>query len=198
MPEQDAIYDELLETLRHAQRLGMLGAGSLERAIERAGAFAEALPADTDEIVDLGSGGGLPGLVVAWRRPAARLTLVDRRAARTDALRRAVARLRWTDRVEVVTADVVELARGQWRQRFDAATARGFGPPSWTLACGAAMVRVGGRVVISEPPARSGDRWNAEQVATLGVTRVDDSPAGLAVFQVDRPLAPHLPSRRAR
>jgi 16S rRNA (guanine527-N7)-methyltransferase len=194
MTAPDDHYEELLETLRHAQRLGMLGPGSLERAIEHASAFAEALPPDADELVDLGSGGGLPGLVVGWRRPDARLTLVDRRAARTDVLRRAVARLQWTDRVEIVTGDVVPLARGPWRGRFDAATARGFGPPAWTLTCGAALVRLGGRVVISEPPGET-DRWDAEEVDQIGVARLSDSPAGLAVFQVERPLA-HLPTRR--
>src|SRR5262245_49540248 len=115
MPEQDAAFDELLETLRHAQRLGLLGAGSIEVAIHHAEAFADAIPHDAAEVVDLGSGGGLPGLVVAWRRPALRLTLVDRRAARTDFLRRAVVGLAWDGRVEVVTDDVVGLAKGDWR-----------------------------------------------------------------------------------
>jgi 16S rRNA (guanine527-N7)-methyltransferase len=196
MPEQDITSKELLETLRQSQRLGMLGGGSLERAIEHAGRFADALPDDAAELVDLGSGGGLPGLVVAWRRPAARITLIDRRAARTDVLRRAVTRLGWQDRLEVVTGDVVQFARGPWRGRFDAATARGFGPPAWTLACGAAIVRPRGRVVISEPPAEHGDRWDDDELASLGVRRVADSPAGLAVFQVERPLPAHLPGRR--
>src|SRR4051794_3116101 len=170
MTAQDAISEELLETLRHAQRLGMLGAGSLDRAVEHAAAFTDALQPDAVELVDLGSGGGLPGLVVAWRRPVARMTLIDRRAARADALRRAVTRLEWSDRVEVVTGDVVPFARGPWRGRFDAATARGFGPPLWTLSCGAAIVRVGGRVVISEPPGDA-DRWEPNEVHRLGVAR---------------------------
>ena len=37
-------------------------------------------------MVDLGSGGGVPGLVIARARPDLRLVLVDRRAARTDHL----------------------------------------------------------------------------------------------------------------
>ncbi len=197
MTVADANDDQLFETLRDAQRLGMLGPGSLERAIAHASAFADALQDDASDVVDLGSGGGLPGLVVGWRRPEARLTLVDRRAARTDMLRRAVARLGWSERVEVVTGDVVELARGSWRGRFDAATARGFGPPAWTLACGAAVVRLGGRVVISEPPGEP-DRWHDEEIQRLGVARRPDSPAGLVVFQVERPLAAHLPARRPR
>ena len=46
-------------------------------------------------LVDLGSGGGLPGLVLADAYPERAITLVDRREKRTDFLRRAVRRLGW-------------------------------------------------------------------------------------------------------
>ena len=48
-------------------------------AVAHADAFAAALPSSA-AVVDLGSGGGLPGLVIAVRRPDLRLTLVERRA----------------------------------------------------------------------------------------------------------------------
>ena len=126
MIDDDDTYLELLETLRTAQRLGILGPGPVERAVEHARRFVDAIPVDATSIVDLGSGGGVPGLVVAWLRPAATVTLVDRRGKRTDALARAVRRLGWSQRVDVLTADIVAVARGPQRGSFDAATARGF------------------------------------------------------------------------
>ena len=50
-------------------------------------------PTSSGTVVDLGSGGGVPGLVIARARPDLRLVLVDRRAARTDHLPRLVRRL---------------------------------------------------------------------------------------------------------
>ena len=102
----------LLETLRDAQRFGFFGARPIEEAAEHALGFVRAIgPLDAEAaIIDLGSGGGLPGLIVADAYPDALITLVDRREKRTDFLRRAVRRLGW-DHVEVATTDVADLAR---------------------------------------------------------------------------------------
>ena len=45
-------------------------------------------------MLDIGSGGGLPGLVIAHDRPDVHVTLIDRREKRTDLLQRQVTRLR--------------------------------------------------------------------------------------------------------
>ncbi|MEP4650489.1 MAG: RsmG family class I SAM-dependent methyltransferase, partial [Ilumatobacter sp.] len=125
-----------------------------------------------------GSGGGVPGLVIAHDRPDLRVILVDRRAKRTDFLERAVRRLRWNDRVSVLCADASAL-----RSRIDdvsAVVARGFGPPREALSFGAGIVRSGGRIVISEPP--SGDRWAVDAFVDLGVVRVDDGSGQVSIF----------------
>ena len=98
-------------------------------------------------MVDLGAGGGVPGLVIAHDRPDLRLTLVDRRSKRTDFLRRVVRRLRWSTRVDVVTADVEAVIGRRGPAAFDAAVARGFGPPDTTLRFATQLVRAGGRIV---------------------------------------------------
>lgn len=165
--------DQLLETLRDAQRFGFFGDRPIEEAAHHARGFVDALgPLDVgSRLVDLGSGGGLPGLVLAAAYPTVQITLIDRREKRTDFLRRAASRLGY-DHVEVIAGDVAvlidEVAAGV-RPRFDVATARGFGPPSVTLTMGCGLIVPGGRVVISEPPA--GDRWDSDLLTELGVTR---------------------------
>jgi 16S rRNA (guanine527-N7)-methyltransferase len=122
-------------------------------------------------IIDLGSGGGLPGLVLGYAYPLAAITLIDRRQKRTDFLRRSVRRLGW-DHVVVVTADVTELARdvaAGVEPRFDVVTARGFGPPDVTLRLATALSTDVARIVISEPP--SGDRWDPALLNALGLRR---------------------------
>lgn len=167
------MHEALLETLRDAQRFGFFGGRPVEQAAEHARGFVDALghlDAGT-RIVDLGSGGGLPGLVLAEAYPDAEITLIDRREKRTDFLRRAVIRLGY-DQVEVISADVsvltADVGAGA-RSPFDIATARGFGPPASTLATACGLIGPTGRIVMSEPP--SGDRWDADVMQELGVTR---------------------------
>lgn len=174
--------DELvIETLRDAQRFGFFGNRPVEEAAQHSMAFIDAIGAldAGTRIVDLGSGGGLPGLVLAASYPAAAITLVDRRQKRTDFLRRAVLRLGW-DHVEVVAADVVELVRevevGSIA-RFDVVTARGFGPPTITLRFAADLIAESGRIVISEPP--TGDRWDHELVSSLGLSHSRVGPVSV-------------------
>ena len=79
-------------------------------------------------------------MVVANDRPDLAVTLVDRRQKCTDFLERTVAALGWRDRVTVRCCDTEALiAAGE---RFDAVTARGFGPPARTLRGGRASSSV--------------------------------------------------------
>ena len=169
----------LVGALTESQRLGFLGARPIGEVIEHARAFVDGLdglPADA-RVIDLGSGGGVPGLVIANDRPGLRVTLLDRRTKRTDFLERVVRRLGWADRVSVVATDVTAYDPGTL---FDAAVARGFGPPADTLAAAARIVRVGGRVVISEPP--TGDRWETDALTAAGVERIAHPSSTVAVF----------------
>mgnify|MGYP001818277127 FL=1 len=173
--------DQLIETLRDAQRLGFLGRRPVEQAAEHAHGFVEAIgePPAGARIIDLGSGGGLPGLVLADAYPECAITLVDRRGKRTDFLRRAVRRLGW-GHVSVMQADVddlVRLVRSDDLDRYDVVTARGFGPPEVTLGFAVALVTPEGRIVISEPP--EGDRWDPDLLASVGRHRVRRGPVGV-------------------
>jgi 16S rRNA (guanine527-N7)-methyltransferase len=156
---------ELLTVLEESRRLGFLGAAPVDEVVRHSRSFVAAIAGRAGRLVDLGSGGGVPGLVLAVDRPDLEIVLIDRRQKRTDWLERAVRRLDLVDRVVVACTDATA-----WpSQDAELVTARGFGPPEPTLRLAARIVRPGGAVVISEPPA--GDRWAPELLAELGVRR---------------------------
>jgi 16S rRNA (guanine527-N7)-methyltransferase len=172
---------ELHEVLRDAQRLGLLGARPIPGVISHARAFVDALQDVDGRVLDLGSGGGVPGLVIAHDRPDLQLTLVDRRTKRTDFLRRVVGRLGWVDRVDVVALEAAALARRD-PHAFAAVVARSYGPPEITLATALELVRPGGVIVVSEPP--TGDRWSDLPAVTAGLVALDGRWPLVARFRV--------------
>ena len=173
----------LLEVLAEARRAGFLGPGPLEAQLRHAEGFAEiARSLDSGaglRMLDLGSGGGLPGLVVARGWPEASLVLLDASTRRTAFLRHAVERLGCQDWVEVLCGRAEELGRDpQRRGAFEAVLARSFGRPAVVAECAAPFLQVGGWLVVSEPPgpeegeersAEGNDRWPAAGLAPLGM-----------------------------
>ena len=137
----------------------MLGSAPIADVIEHSAAFLAPLAGATGTIVDLGSGGGVPGLVLAWMRPDLEVVLVDRRSTRTDHLRRLVRRVGIEDRVRVLTADAAALPR-LFPRCVVAVVARSFGPPVQVLRAARPVLAGGGSIVVSEPPPSAGaDRW---------------------------------------
>jgi 16S rRNA (guanine527-N7)-methyltransferase len=166
--------------LEEAARLGFLGPGDVDAAIEHARGFAGVLRPAQGRVVDLGSGAGLPGLVLAVDLPELAVTLVDASERRTDALRRAVGRLGLSGRVEVVCERAEVLGRSPaWRSTSPVVVARSFGAPAVVAECAAPLLRVGGQLVVSEPPAEDPGRWPADGLALVGLVR-DDPPVPAA------------------
>ena len=160
-------HPDLFETLRQAQRFGFFGDRAIDEAVAHADQYVSVLSDRSGRLLDLGSGGGLPGLVIADARPDLEIVLLDRRQKRTDFLERAVRRLE-LDQVSVACRDAGELVREVGEgidPGFDVVTARGFGPPEFTLRTAAGALRPGGCIVISEPP--TGDRWSPDLLDEL-------------------------------
>jgi 16S rRNA (guanine527-N7)-methyltransferase len=191
-------HDVLQDVLERSRDLGFLGPGPLEGQIHHAEAFMSAARASlgdaTDsgaddgvpalEILDLGSGGGLPGLVILARWPRAAVSLLDASIRRTEFLREAIGELGVQDRSRILCGRAEELAHDPvLRERFDAVVARSFGPPPVTAECAAGLVRPGGLLITAEPPDPS-DRWDEEGLAQLGFGRakVFPGPPAIAVI----------------
>ena len=173
----------LLAVLETSRSLGFLGPGPVGDHVVHAGAFVPLIP-QGGSVLDLGSGGGLPGLVVARTRSDLRVVLVDSRQRRTDFLLHAVQELDLAARVEVRTGRAEELAHEpELRHAFDVVVSRSFGPPAVTAECAAGFLRgPGSLVLVSEPPDEDGgghQRWPAGGLAELGLrrARVVNSPA---------------------
>lgn len=192
--------DGLVATLERARALGFLGPGPVERHIEHAGAFVAALTGVTGTVIDLGSGGGVPGLVIAAVRPDLELVLVDATGARCRVLEEAVHRLGLS--AQVVQGRAEALGRGPWRGQADAVVARSFGRPAVTAECAAPFLRVGGILVVSEPPEPVPERWPAAGLALLGLRRRSApgvSPVVLeqyAACSADYPRREGIPAKR--
>lgn len=131
------------------------------------------LPAGSRHVLDLGSGGGLPGLPLALATPAAQWVLLDGSVTRCRFLEEAVAELGLDTRVRVVAARAEEAGRQpDLRQSFEAVVARSFGPPAVTVECGAPFLAVGGLLVVAEPPEGSEVRWPQGGLAVVGMEAV--------------------------
>ena len=83
-PSANSPVDRLTAVLARAQALGALGTWPIPEVLAHAREFVTALPTSTERVLDLGSGAGVPGLVIACERPELTVTLVDRRERRTD------------------------------------------------------------------------------------------------------------------
>jgi 16S rRNA (guanine527-N7)-methyltransferase len=197
--------DALDEVLRLAQDLGFLGPASLAAQRRHAEGLAELSLSglelrEDDRFLDLGSGGGLPGLVVAVHRPELRGVLLDSQRRRTAFLESAVARLGLTDRIDVVTGRAEDVARDPvHRERHVLVTSRGFARPAITAECAVAFLAPGGRLAVSEPPAPSPFRWNDAVLADLGLTAptlAEQAEAHAAVLHRTGPLDPKWPRKR--
>jgi len=181
---------------------GFLGPRALEDQIQHAHGFAAAAPHPplADELAcDLGSGGGLPGLVLAvevW--PESRWALVEAMAKRAELLTWAVDELGITDRVAVIHGRVEQIGRpGQpLRGACALVTARGFGAPHLTAEAAAPLLTPGGALVVSEPPGSQGDRWSPAGLARLGLAPkgvVRTERAGYMVLNQVAPCPPEYP-----
>ncbi len=187
--------DQLVEVLEEAKSRGFLGPGSVVDHIDHSRQFRRGFPVGATKALDLGSGGGVPGLVLAAEDDLV-WTLLDSMDKRCDFLDKAVETLQLGDRVSVVYGRAEEWARnGEFREQFDVVVARSFGPPAVVAECATGFLQEGGVLLVSEPPA-SNDRWSAEGLRDLGLETAETySDPMVASFKKSGPLSDRYPRR---
>jgi len=213
--------ESLIEALRQARAWGFLGDGPLDVHIAHAQGFADAAEnltgTGTDlgspsldgepaagAWMDLGSGGGIPGLVLAHRWRDREAVFLDSNQRRAQFLARVVEDLGWGDRVRLVAERAEVVGRSQtFRGHFSLVVARAFGPPPVTAECAAPFLRLGGILIVSEPPGSSVDgnpeeaRWPVDDLAKVGLRPVSrwHGAFGYQVLRQSAPCPPTFPRR---
>lgn len=176
-------WRSLEDVLSAAQRLGWLGTGDVAAVVAHAQGFLAVLTDRHGLVLDLGSGPGIPGLIIAQQRTDLEVVLLDRRAARIDFLTRAITALGMGDRVSAVQGEAPGAAKGLSRCA-DVVVARSFGSPEETLRCARPFLCDGGVLVVSEPPAAESSRWPQELVVAQGFSGPEHH-GGVVMFHVE-------------
>ncbi len=157
MPERQErlrIYAQMLRDSPH-NLLSPKGLQELEdRHFPESVAFAEALP-QVSRLLDVGSGGGLPGVIIAIVRPEAEVHLLEATGKKARFLGEVGERLRLDLRVHLGRAE--DLAKPPLAASFDVVTARAVAPLDRLAGWCAPYLRPGGTL-----HAIKGERWAEE------------------------------------
>lgn len=144
-----------------------------------------------DRVADVGSGAGLPGLVLAILRPDVAVTLIEPMLRRTTFLTEAVGALGLTN--TTVRRDRAESAR-DLAGAFDVVTARAVAPLDRLAGWTAPLMRVGGRLLALKGSSA------AEELATASGALADLGIADACVRLLGPPDDPTtvIEARRGR
>jgi 16S rRNA (guanine527-N7)-methyltransferase len=109
------------------------------------------LPAGPHRLVDVGSGGGVPGIPLAIARSDAAVTLLEATKKKAAFLRKCCSELELGN-VEVMDHRAEEAGRGQLREQCDVAVARAVGRMVWLAEWCLPLVRPGGKALAMKGP----------------------------------------------
>lgn len=137
-----------------------------ERHIAEGLRVAARLPT-TGAVLDVGSGGGLPGMVIAIVRPELDVVLLDSSAKKTSFLREVAAEL--GIEVAVVRGRAEDMRDGELGGRFDVVTARAVAPLDRLLGWTLPFLVPGGLLY-----AIKGETWEAEVTQAARALRTWD------------------------
>lgn len=124
-------------------------------------------------IIDVGSGGGLPGVPIALALPGVAVTLLEATGKKARFLERCVSEL-GIKNVRVVQGRAETVGQqGEHRERYDVSVCRAVGPMRVVLEYLLPLVRVGGVVMVMKGPKAEGELEEAgDAMVTLGAGQV--------------------------
>ena len=120
---------------------------------------------EAEQIVDVGTGAGFPGMPLAIVRPSLRVTLLDSLGKRVDFLKETCKALE-LDNTECVHARAEEFAGAQ-REIFDAAVSRAVAALPVLCELSLPLVRVGGRMLAMKSSHTEEEIRQAESVVRI-------------------------------
>ncbi len=198
--------DEYVRLLRDWH--GLVGRGEDARALVEDSLALLPFLGGARTLIDVGSGGGMPGIPLKLAAPALQVTLLEADRRKTAFLAHAAARLG----IEIeIAGERAELAgRGSLREHFDVATCRALAPLAVSAELCLPLVRPGGRLLAmtTESDAAGAGATGALRVLGGGEPAVHAAPSGLrrrgAVVVVEKigptpdgyPRRPGVPARR--
>lgn len=173
--EQASLFERYLDFLREEnERLNLTAITephdvAVKHFVDSATVLRAVSPGSEESVVDVGSGGGFPGVPLAILRPDLRVTLVEASQKKAAFLERLRGRL-GLENVAVVTGRAEEVGRRrEHRELHDVAVARAVAPLAVLWEYLLPLVRVGGLAVAPKGPGVTEELAAGERAArTLG------------------------------
>jgi 16S rRNA (guanine527-N7)-methyltransferase len=137
-------------------------------------------------IVDVGSGGGTPGIPLAASLPGREVTLLEAERRKCDFLER------WTEELPGLTVTWGR-AEEQPLEQFGVAVAKALAQPPTAAELCLPLVRTGGAAVLWVGPSAEPDR--VEAVAHRLAARLEVAPTGFLVLRKTGPTPEGFPRR---
>jgi 16S rRNA (guanine527-N7)-methyltransferase len=141
-------------------------------------------------VVDVGSGGGSPGLPLAAVRPNLRFDLLESARKKCDFLTRWASEF---ENVSVVCGRAEEHARGSGRDAYGTALARALAPPPVAAEWCLPLVAPGGRAILFVGP--SVDEAAVGKAAAELAAETEAAPAGFLLLRKTGPTPKRFPRR---
>jgi 16S rRNA (guanine527-N7)-methyltransferase len=172
-------------------------AEAYERHVADALAGLHLVDATEGDVVDVGSGTGVPGLVIALVRPGRAVHLVES-VQKKAAVLAAIATDLGADNVDVHAERAEDLGRAGGRERYGLAVCRALAPPPVAVELCLPLVRTGGRLVIWAGETDAAALEHAAQAVGGELERVEPAPGdrrSLVVVTKTGPTPPRYPRR---
>ena len=194
-------YAELLANCKRARLTGTRGADEIYNLqIVDCLESVKYLP-DTGKVIDVGTGGGLPGIVWAVCRPDLEITLLDSVNKKCEAVQEIINALGLSN-VKIICSRSEDFARIN-RESFDMAGAKALSSAGVTAELLSPLVKAGGRVItfkgekVHTEMSEVNDKW-----LTLGLSRPEinfygdeNSSKCLVIWQKIKSCSKEFPRR---